>query len=69
MESLPPDIARLIYHYLSDEDLTHACMLNKNFSDKVCNDNFWIWKIMSKFGIPVDMINKYKENNTYWGSH
>lgn len=67
MNRLPINIIRLTYGYLDDLSLANACMINSNFSRKICNNTFWINKIIQKFSLNIDDINKYKGNNTYWG--
>ena len=66
MESVPPDVLRLTLGYLDDENLANACMVNKNFSDKVCNANFWLSKIINRFGLSNELINENIGNNSYW---
>ena len=66
METLPIDIIRLTYEYLDDVSLAKACMVNSTFSTKICNHTFWINKIIKKFGLSIDDIDNYKNNNTYW---
>ena len=66
MNDLPVDIKRLVYEYADDEELAKLCMLNKNFSEKVCNSNFWINRISSRFGIPIEEIREFKGKNTLW---
>lgn len=71
MESIPKDVLQLTLGHLDDEDLAITCMLNKNFSNKICNDNFWRNRIISrfsseKFKLTPKIIDKYKGNNTYW---
>jgi len=66
METLPIDLLRLTYEYLDDASLAHACMINSSFSRKICNNNFWINKIINKYSLSIEEIDKYKGNNTYW---
>jgi len=63
----PVDIQRHILNYLDDEDLANNCMLNKDFARKVCNDNFWINKIIDRYGLTYEEILKFKGKNTTWG--
>lgn len=64
--SLPVELTRMVYEYLDDEELAKTCMLNKNFSEKVCNSEFWIKKIMDRYGLTPEEIRKFKGNNTSW---
>jgi hypothetical protein len=66
MEQLPKDVLRLSLNYLDDEDLAKSCMLNKNFSKNICNDDFWLNKIMLRYKLNLNEIDEYKGNNTYW---
>ena len=66
MKTLPPDVSRSILYMLDDISLANACMLDKNFSNKICNDTFWINKIMSVFPLTADEIKEYKGSNSYW---
>lgn len=67
MDELPLDLKRLIVEYADDEELAKLCMLNKNFSTKVCNSSFWLNKIVDRFGLTPDEINRFKGKNTLWG--
>lgn len=58
MQTLPPDVLRLTYEYLDDEDLARACSLNVNVRNKVCNSQFWLNKLR-KYNIGRDDIPKY----------
>ncbi len=64
--TLPPDLTRMIFEYSDDEELARLCMLNKNFSNKVCNSNFWMRKIMDRFGLNPKEIRQFQNNNTMW---
>jgi len=64
--TLPAELTRMVYEYLDDEDLAKTCMLNKNFSEKVCNNEFWIKKIMDRYGLTPEEIREFKGNNTLW---
>ena len=66
MEQLNPDLIRLIYGHLDDVDLAKACMINPDFSNKICNNTFWRNKLIEEFGFSDSDIIKYKQNNTYW---
>ena len=67
MKTLPADVSRLIYLYLDDVELAEACMVDKSFSDKVCNSTFWINRIIERFPVlNITVINIYKKGNTYW---
>ena len=60
------DVLRLTLGHLDDEDLAKACVLNKEFSNKICNNNFWINKIYNRFDLLKDQMDLYKGENTYW---
>lgn len=64
--NIPIDITRLILEYADEEELAKACLLNKNFSSKICNSSFWIKKIITRFGLTRGEIDKFKGNNTTW---
>jgi ankyrin repeat protein len=64
--NLPGDAIRLTFDYLDDESLAYACMLNKYFNAKICNDYYWLNKISNKYHLSRDIIDKYRKNNTYW---
>lgn len=66
METLSPDLIRLIYGHLDDVELAKACMLNPKFSTSICNNAFWRNKIMQEFGFTDSDIVNYKDGNTYW---
>ena len=64
IETLPIDVTRLIMEYADDEELAKNCMLNKFFSEKVCDDNFWMRKIFERFGLNREEVNLYKRGNS-----
>lgn len=63
---LPPELTRMIFEYSDDEELAKLCMLNKNFNQKVCNSNFWLNKIINRFGLTPEEIQRFRGNNTLW---
>ena len=65
MESLPADVTRSVLYLLDDADLANVCFLNRDFSKKLCDDTFWLNKIINKYGLTSDEIKKYKKNNSY----
>ena len=40
-------------------------MVDKNFNKRVCNDTFWINKIVNRFGLSINEINVNRGNNSY----
>lgn len=66
VKNLPPDLISMIYEFAEDEELAKLCMLNKDFSTKICNSSFWIKKIINRFGLTPEEIIKNKGNNTAW---
>lgn len=66
MDRTPRDVIQIILGYLDEQELAEACLLNSDFSKRICNNTFWINKIKQRFNMDLDMINKYKKNNTYW---
>ena len=62
---LPADVTKSILYLLDDIDLANACLVNKDFSKRICNDTFWLHKIINKYGLTHDEIKRYKKNNTY----
>ena len=64
IETLPIDVTRLIMEYTDDEELAKNCMLNKFFSVKVCDDNFWMRKIFERFGLNREEVNLYRKGNS-----
>ena len=64
--NLPPELTRLVYEYAEDEELAKLCMLNKNFSSRVCNSDFWMKRIIDRFGLNPDEIRQFKRTNTLW---
>ena len=67
MEQLPDDVTRSILYLLDDESLANACKVNENFSKKICNDTFWIGKIIRKYPtLGSDDIKRFARRS-YWG--
>ena len=65
IQDLPGDVTRSVLYLLDDTDLMNACSVNKDFSNRLCNDSFWLNKIINKYGLTAEQINKYKKDNTY----
>ena len=66
MEQLPDDVTRSILYLLDDESLANACKVNENFSKKICNDTFWIGKIIRKYpALGSDDIKRFSRRS-YW---
>jgi len=65
IEQLPADVLRLTYGHLDDADLARACLVNKDFNEKLCNSKAWIRRILDDFPLTLDEINKYRGNNNY----
>ena len=63
---LPPEVTRMIFEYADDEELAKLCMLNKDFNQRVCNSNFWLSKIIDRFGLSPEEIQRFRGNNTLW---
>lgn len=67
MDSVNADVMRLILNsYLDDADLSSMCMLNRRFNERICTSNFWKNKIVERFGLTGDEIERYRDGNTYW---
>ena len=67
MNNFPPNIIRYIYDFLDDEDLAGACVVNKEFSEKICNNIFWLNKIIKKYPfLTKNDIDSSRGKNTYW---
>ena len=67
MDQVSPDVMRSILNsYLDDDDLATMCMLNHRFNERICNSNFWRNKIMERFGLSREEIERYRGGNTYW---
>jgi len=71
--NLPKDVLRLTIDYLDDLSLAYACMINKDFNERICNDDYWLNKIFIRYNtgdpryfLSRDIIDKYKKGNTYW---
>lgn len=58
MDNIPPDIFRKIFQFLDDEEIDKICV-----SEKVCNDFFWIQRIMNKFGLTPEEISRNRGND------
>lgn len=54
---LPTDIIRNIVYLLDPETLMYICEI-KYFREKICNDIFWIGKIMREFPLSADEIRE-----------
>ena len=65
IKDLPDDVTRSILFLLDDTDLIKACSLNENFSKKICNDNFWLNKIINRFGLSGEEVKRYSKGMTY----
>lgn len=59
MESLPSDVLRHVLNFLGDDEITNACIINKNFSEKICNNMFWVNKIVNKYKLTREEIDTY----------
>lgn len=66
MNKLPPELLQLTYGYLDDVALANACYLNPDLTKKICNNTFWINKIVNKFKLSIKEIDRFKGKNTYW---
>lgn len=65
IQQLPADVLELTYGYLDDVDLMKACLVNKDFNRKLCNNKAWVRKIMDKYQLSSEEIDRYKRDNTY----
>ncbi len=65
MKSIPSEVLQLSLGYLDDLSLARACMINKDMNKRVCNNTFWINKIVNRFGLSINEINDYRGNNSY----
>ncbi len=59
-------VAALTLGYLDDETLYQACVVNKKFAHRVCNNVMWVNKIMQRTGMSRQEMDLYRGNNNYW---
>ena len=65
MEQLPPDVLRFMMTWLEDEDILSSCMVDRNFNQRVCNNEYWKRKIIEKHGLNTDEIERLRGGNSY----
>ena len=65
LRDISPDVLRFMMTWLEDEDILSACMVDKNFNQRVCNDQYWINKIKEKHGFSSDEIERLRRGNSY----
>ena len=58
LTNLPADVSRKILNYLDDEDLNNVCSSGDDISGKICNDGFWINKLLNKFPLSLEEIRE-----------
>ena len=66
LTDLPDDVTRSILYLLDDTDLARTCLTNKNFSKKICNNTFWLNKILNKYPLTAEEIKEFSKGKTYW---
>ncbi len=66
MNQLPKEVTQLILGYLDDVDLARACSVDRNMRNRVCNNDYWVRKLQSVYGLGLDDII-LKPNQTYAG--
>ena len=65
LRDISPDVLRFMMTWLEDDDILSACMVDRNFNQRVCNDQYWINKIKEKHGFSSDEIERLRGDNSY----
>ena len=63
---LPDDVTREALYYLDDKSLHETCSINDYFSETICNNSFWLNKILNKYPLTSEEI---REEMTKRGMH
>ena len=65
LNSLPPDLRRLTLSLLDDVDLTNILPIKNRLLQSSLDRTFWLNKIVNKYGLTYDQIEKYRKKNTH----